>query len=83
MTASLGVVQGYLATTLKATTVSDGNCTHALSWRPDGLGCGCRVAECQAGRLIADALQEYGEGDVGLVNSGAIRATLSAGELCV
>ena len=41
---------------------------------PAGVGCGCYVADCQAGMLIADALQHVAGADVAFVNGGGVRA---------
>lgn len=43
--------------------------------------CGCRVAECGAGKLVADAIQWHTGADFALVNSGAIGATFPAGNI--
>ena len=43
--------------------------------------CGCRVTECSLGNFIADSVREFAQTDVAMVNSGAIRAALSAGNV--
>ena len=49
----------------------------------DGIGtaavCGCRVSECGAGRLIADAMQWASNADISFVNAGSIRSSLLPG----
>lgn len=41
--------------------------------------CGCRVAECGAGKLITDAVQWYTGADIAVINGGAIRDSFPSG----
>ena len=41
--------------------------------------CGCRVAECTAGNLFADAMRYASNAQIALINSGSIRASIDAG----
>eukprot|EP00966_Prymnesium_polylepis_P231335 5353221-Prymnesium_polylepis.1 len=43
-----------------------------------GWFCGCRVAECPQGSMVADALRWSAGTDLALVNSGSLAANLSA-----
>ena len=43
--------------------------------------CGCRVAECGAGSLAADALAWRTGANITLVNGGSIRSSLQAGDV--
>ena len=42
-------------------------------------GCGCYVAECALGNLVADSMRWMTNAEIGLINGGAIRAPLPAG----
>ena len=41
--------------------------------------CGCRVSQCQAGSLVADAMQRVTGADFAVVNGGGIRKSLPKG----
>jgi 2',3'-cyclic-nucleotide 2'-phosphodiesterase (5'-nucleotidase family) len=43
--------------------------------------CGCRVAQCEAGRLVTDSFAYVASADVGIYTGGAIGGTLAAGEV--
>ncbi|KAJ8609121.1 hypothetical protein CTAYLR_006066 [Chrysophaeum taylorii] len=60
---------GYVARTIDSRFYTDGNCTTP----PGGMSlCGCSVAECAAGNLVADAYMWYSGADVALVVAGAL-----------
>ncbi len=42
-----------------------------------------RTKEHELGNLIADALKEYGNADIGLMNGGGIRAGVTAGDVTI
>lgn len=41
--------------------------------------CGCRVTDCSAGLMVADAIRWTGDGDLAFINSGSIRGSLQEG----
>ena len=43
--------------------------------------CGCRVTQCAVGSLVADAVQFITKADVTMINAGAIRHSLPAGDI--
>ena len=43
--------------------------------------CGCKVAECGAGKLVTDAVQWYTGADIAIVNGGAIHASFLEGSV--
>eukprot|EP00746_Dinoflagellata_sp_MGD_P065188 gnl/MRDRNA2_/MRDRNA2_27168_c0_seq1.p1 gnl/MRDRNA2_/MRDRNA2_27168_c0~~gnl/MRDRNA2_/MRDRNA2_27168_c0_seq1.p1 ORF type:complete len:1601 (-),score=340.16 gnl/MRDRNA2_/MRDRNA2_27168_c0_seq1:335-4735(-) len=79
-------VYGYLQTEARFTKIADAT---SASCAGQGIArindahrvrvCGCRVAECETGRLVADAMQWYTGADVALINGGAFRSSLPAG----
>ena len=78
MSVALGEVKGHIAANLLGDPSSGPNCIN-VEWGEDGTVCGCRVAQCGAGDLTADALAWYAEADIGVANSGGLRADLSNG----
>jgi 2',3'-cyclic-nucleotide 2'-phosphodiesterase (5'-nucleotidase family) len=43
--------------------------------------CGCRVAQCEAGRLVADGLRFSTRSEIGFYNAGGIRGDLTGGKV--
>ena len=84
-----GSVVGYLNTTADGRQAFAGDCVSIPSC--DGsvcqpgsavtfVGrCGCRVKECGAGSLIADAMRSVAGADVGIINAGAMADSIAAG----
>ena len=81
MDAQLGVV-GYLdvdgALAGEADTSPDEAVRGCVSL-PAGDACGCYVAECAAGNLVADAVRSYSGSDVALINGGSFRQHIPGG----
>lgn len=71
----LGETIGHLATDLQAGTAVAGDCVHL----PAGSACGCYVAECGVGNLVADGVRWAASTDVAIINGGAIRASFAEG----
>ena len=46
---------------------------------PAGSACGCYVAECGVGNLVADGVRWAASTDVAIINGGAIRASFAEG----
>ena len=46
---------------------------------PAGDACGCYVAECAAGNLVADAVRAHVGSDVALINGGSFRGDIPGG----
>jgi hypothetical protein len=67
-----------------STGVLEGECVRLLDTSGQSMGvCGCRVAECALGNLVADAARWIGSADVGFINSGALRKPLPAGAVAM
>ena len=87
----LGHEVAFLNASLSGTALTPGNCTtllgagagNAVAGDSGGgeirSACGCRVAECGFGVLVAEALRFGAEADVAFVNAGSIRGGLVAG----
>lgn len=71
----LGETIGHLATDLQAGQAVAGDCVHL----PAGSACGCYVAECGVGNLVADGVRWAASTDVAIINGGAIRASFAEG----
>ena len=71
MTSSLSEVQGYLEDDMLGERTVPGDCVDL----PGGNNsvCGCRVAQCAAGALAADAVMWYTGADIGMINSGQLQ----------
>lgn len=71
MTSSLSEVQGYLEDDMLGERTIPGDCVDL----PGGNNsvCGCRVAQCGAGALAADAVMWYTGADIGMINSGQLQ----------
>lgn len=86
--AQKGAIVGYVSNTLTHLGMYAGNCTRfesinraSMSVVLRGSACGCRVAECRFGRVLADAMAWSQGADVGLVNSRVLKASLAAGNV--
>lgn len=71
----LGETIGHLNSSLQAGTAVAGDCVHLQ----EGSACGCYVAECGVGNLVADGLRWAASTDVAIINAGSIRANLAEG----
>ena len=78
MTIAMGQIKGHIAADLSGSSGSGPNCI-SVEWGEDGTACGCRVAQCGAGDLTADAIAWYTKADIGVSNAGGIRSDLSSG----
>ena len=78
MTIAMGQIKGHIAADLSGSSGSGPNCIR-VEWGEDGTACGCRVAQCGAGDLTADAIAWYTKADIGVSNAGGIRSDLSSG----
>ena len=72
----LGETIGHLAMGLEAEKAStSGNCVDL----PEGSACGCYVAECGVGNLVADGVRWAASTDVAIINGGSIRSSFLQG----
>ena len=71
----LGETIGHLNSSLQAGTAVEGDCVHL----PNGSACGCYVAECGVGNLVADGVRWAASTDVAIINGGSIRANFAEG----
>ena len=76
MDAQLGVV-GYLDA--NGARAGDADPTGSCVSLPAGDACGCYVAECAAGNLVADAVRVHSGSDVALINGGSFRQHIPGG----
>jgi ABC-type branched-subunit amino acid transport system substrate-binding protein len=80
-------VAGHLSAPASGVRVAPGNGTESVSVpanRVDGRRfAGCRVSECPAGNLIADAYRHVTGADVAISNGGQIRNSLAGGAVTV
>ena len=66
---------GTLKDAVDGSEIHDGSCVSLGAGTKKGK-CGCRVSQCQAGSLVADAMQHATGADFAVVNGGGIDASL-------
>ncbi len=74
---ALSAKVGHTSTAFDGQAVFNGSCTILEG----GDRCGCRVSQCGAGALAADALRSIAETDVAVLHSGAVRKSIPEGNV--
>ena len=85
MDTTLGVTIGHVGRQLDSPRSAAPGVAAADGLAPSGcsslgahVACGCRVAACLQGAFVADAIVSVTGADFGLINGGAIKATISS-----
>ena len=68
---------GYISSTISGTWLEEGECTSAPESSKLSGACGCAIASCPAGNLVADALQWYGKADLAFVAARSSQRSLA------